>query len=151
MGRTPKHPSQRRRRNKGPNGGGQEESTTKLPESGLTREAPPLPGRSKAHPRAKEWWATIWASPMAAVWVDADVPALARCAHLISRVWREGDVPSHVLSEIRHIEDRFGLSPLARRRLQWEIGRALGERANEADENAPATVTNMERFRRAIG
>jgi hypothetical protein len=37
-----------------------------------------------------------------------------------------------VLAEIRQLEDRFGLSPLARRRLQWEVDRAAGAEAEPA-------------------
>jgi hypothetical protein len=32
-----------------------------------------------------------------------------------------------MLSEARQLEDRFGLSPMARRRLQWEVARAGAE------------------------
>ncbi len=62
---------------------------------------------------------------MAAVWLDADVPALERLARLVDLLGSEG--PSGpLLAEIRHLEDRFGLSPLARRRLQWEVEQAEG-------------------------
>jgi hypothetical protein len=35
---------------------------------------------------AEAWWGTVWGSPMAAVYVDADVPALRRLASLIDQV-----------------------------------------------------------------
>jgi len=66
------------------------------------------------------YWDTIWASPMAVVWKDADVPALIRMARLQDKAMRN-EASAAELSEIRQLEDRFGLSPLARRRLQWEI------------------------------
>ena len=54
---------------------------------------------------------------MATVFVEADVSALERGAALAGYLDREpGD--SRVLAELRQLEDRFGLSPLARRRLQ---------------------------------
>jgi hypothetical protein len=63
---------------------------------------------------------------MANAWLEADVPGIVRLASLVDRVHQEADVPMTVLSEIRQLEDRYGLSPLARRRLQWEIDRAGG-------------------------
>lgn len=98
----------------------------------------------------RAWWKTVWASPMAAMWVEADLPALLRLAQLQDLTTREltgwthrplrvGDleldeetmvvrvtlagalVSATLLAEMRQLEDRLGLSPMARRRLQWEI------------------------------
>jgi len=63
---------------------------------------------------------------MASVWLDADVPGLVRLAELVELAHREGATPLSAMSEIRALEDRYGLSPLARRRLQWEIEQAGG-------------------------
>jgi hypothetical protein len=92
----------------------------KLP-AGAKRKPPPLPIASVST-ETRAWWKTIWASPMAAVWLDADVPGLVRLARLVDRA-AGGDASAMVLAEIRQLEDRFGLSPLARRRLQWEVER----------------------------
>lgn len=112
-GPTPKHASKRRRANAGV-------GPVRLPASSTVKvPALPLKGASK---EAREWWATAWASPMAAVWLAADVPGLVRLAVLVDRAATEGDAtPMTVLTEIRALEDRYGLSPLARRRLEWEI------------------------------
>jgi hypothetical protein len=32
-----------------------------------------------------------------------------------------GDLGERVLGELRLLEDRFGLNPVSRRRLQWEV------------------------------
>ena len=66
---------------------------------------------------------------MASQWLEADVPGLERLAALVERV-NGGDVPLGVLQEVRQLEDRFGLSPLARLRLQWEVAREPGETSN---------------------
>ena len=83
------------------------------------------------------WWKTIWASPMAVVWLEADVPGLVRLAELIDLGHREGATPLTAMSEIRALEDRYGLSPLARRRLQWEVEQASGtqEQMSKEDES----------------
>ncbi len=62
---------------------------------------------------------------MAAVFLPADVPALARAAQLVARA-AAGEASATELAELRQLEDRFGLSPLARRRLQWEVEQAAG-------------------------
>jgi len=63
---------------------------------------------------------------MADAWLDADVPGLVRLARLVELAGTAG-ASMTVLSEIRHLEDRFGLSPMARRRLQWEVEQAPNE------------------------
>ncbi len=68
----------------------------------------------------------VWASPMAHAWLDADVPGLVRLAGLMERSRAGVDTPLTVLTEIRALEDRYGLSPMARRRLQWEVEQAGG-------------------------
>jgi hypothetical protein len=60
---------------------------------------------------------------MSGVWLEADVPTLVRLAGLVDRLHR-GESSRDVLTEIRALEDRFGLSPMARRRLQWELEQA---------------------------
>ena len=83
---------------------------------------------------ARDWWATLWESPVAHVFEPVDVPALVRAARLVDKEAR-GEATGVELSELRQLEDRFGLSPLARRRLQWEIERATpeGEQAYAVD------------------
>ena len=89
---------------------------------------PVLPGAKELLPSTRGWWKTVWTSPMAAVYLEADVPALARLAVLIDRLERgEGGGGARLLGEIRSLGDRFGLSPLSRRRLQSEIEQAAGE------------------------
>lgn len=178
-GPPPKHPSQRRRRNI------EGSSSRTLADTSTPRSRPPtLPGSKGLLPETRKWWKTAWASPMAEVWTDADVPALVRLAllhDLTARqfaIVRDGPIP-HIKSEIieeaesgnalmvnvvfrspvsaahlgemRQLEDRLGLSPLSRRRLQWEI-----ERAGAAGEGAESDGDELERrrqerFERAMG
>jgi hypothetical protein len=60
---------------------------------------------------------------MATVWLDSDLGALIRLAELIDSVTRDPAQPS-LQAQITALEDRLGLTPGARRRLQWEITRA---------------------------
>lgn len=68
-----------------------------------------------------QWWQDVWRSPMAPEFLQADIHGLYVLAELRDRFWRE---PSAALAaEIRQQEQRFGLSPIDRRRLQWEVPR----------------------------
>lgn len=136
-GPPPKHPSERRRRNKAP-------EPVKLP-AGPTREVPVLPHADELLASTREWWMTVWSSPMAAAYVDADVPGLARLARLVDKAERDG-LTATVLSELRMLEDRYGLNPVSRRRLQWEL-----QRAGDQDEvPANQAATGDERWLRAV-
>lgn len=135
-GPPPKPAGQRRRRNAAP-------AVVKLPTGGRSGRAPALPRSPDLLASTRQWWATVWASPMAVVWVEADVPALARLAGLVD-VASRGEGTASVLAEIRQLEDRFGLSPLARRRLQWEL-----EQASETLA-ASATTDDDSRWLRVV-
>lgn len=67
------------------------------------------------------WWRDLWASPMRDEYLKVDVHGLTRLAVLIDRFWL-GD--TDVASEIRLQGQLFGLTPIDRRRLQWEVVRA---------------------------
>lgn len=56
---------------------------------------------------------------MACMWAPADVDQLERLLLLRMRVESGGTAAE--LSECRQMEDRFGLSPSARRKLYWRI------------------------------
>ena len=113
MPAQPKPPGQRRRRNAG------QSQWKQLPAEGSKNAAPDLPDLDWLDSTV-EWWETIWASPMATAWQPADVDALIRLARLRDADARgEGSVSA--LAQITALEDRFGLSPKARRALQWEI------------------------------
>jgi hypothetical protein len=51
-------------------------------------------------------------------------------------------------SEVRVLEDRFGLSSLSRRRLKWEVERAADCNGAADDANLGANVDDIERFAR---
>lgn len=74
-----------------------------------------------------EWWETVWRSPMASEFLDADMRGgLYLLAELYQRRWTSEDTKEirEIAAEIRQQEVRFGLSPIDRRRLQWEVEKA---------------------------
>lgn len=113
-----------------------------------TIEAPERPRILKIpNPDGREWheltlraWKNAWASPMASQWLDTDVDAMGRLAVLWDE-FNKGD--TKVMAEIRLQEQRFGLSPLDRSRLQWEVARA--------DEAGQKTARRIDQQRKRTG
>ena len=98
-----------------------------------SRHMPALPnpdGRDW-HPLTVAAWQHAWASPMASRWLETDADALGRIALLWDQFYQQPD--AKILGEIRLQEMRFGLSPLDRSRLQWEVSRA-----EEAERKRPS-------------
>ena len=48
-----------------------------------------------------------------------DLPALFRLVSLVDRYWKTGAL--EVARELRLLEREFGLTPLSRRRLEWQV------------------------------
>ena len=74
----------------------------------------------------QEWWRDIWTSPMAAEYLEADKHGLYLLAELYHRRWNatKNSELRLLAAEIRQQEIRFGLTPIDRRRLQWEVEKA---------------------------
>lgn len=115
MGPPPKPSFLRQRTNKKAGA-----SVIEAPES---PDVPAIPNPDKRtwHPLTKKAWSHAWSSPMASQWLETDVDALGRLAVLWDEFYKAPD--SKVMAEIRLQEQRFGLSPLDRSRLQWEVRR----------------------------
>ena len=94
----------------------------------------PNPDERVWHPLTLRAWEHAWASPMASQWIETDVDALGRLALLWDEFYKNPD--GRVMAEIRLQEQRFGLSPLDRSRLQWEV-----KRGQETERPEPARVT----------
>jgi hypothetical protein len=66
-------------------------------------------------------WSELWSTPQAVAWDELGwTRSVARYALLLAAVETPG-CPPPVMAEARQMEDRLGLSPMAMRRLQWEI------------------------------
>lgn|SRR5882672_1011302 len=137
-GPVPKRPDLRQRQNR-------TSTHAMLPiDENTGNVVPPLPKRALEtevwHPMVVAWWATIWRSPMASEFLESDKQGgLYLLAELQQRRWtatESGDLVN-LAKEIRQQEVRFGLSPIDRRRLQWEV-----EKAEQAEER---TVTRRQR------
>jgi hypothetical protein len=88
------------------------------------------PDQKKWHPWTLAWWQLVWESPMRSEYLESDVPGLVALAILKDNFTR--DPKPTLAAEIRLQEQRFGLSPIDRRRLQWEVQRVTdAERKNK--------------------
>lgn len=124
----PKDPQLRQRRNKAT-------TRTTLEATGHQRaRAPRLPRDREWRAETKQWWRSVWHSPMAAEYLDADVHGLYRLAVLVDQFWTE---PTPKLAgEIRLQQQAFGLSPLDRRRLEWSIEQVEGASSRRQQRRA---------------
>lgn len=122
MPALPKDPSTRARRNR--------TSTAAQLQRNPKIKAPALPDRPW-HPQTLVWWRDVWASPMAPEFDPSDVHGLLALAVLVDDFWTAVTPTARrdLAGEIRLQTQRYGLSPIDRRRLQWEI-----ERSEEAQE-----------------
>jgi hypothetical protein len=110
-------------------------STTKATLSAVHDvKAPPLPDDREWHPRTREWWADVWASPMAPEYEDSDRHGLFILAALVDQFWLKPHWTA--AAEIRLQRQCFGLSPIDRRRLQWEIEKVDEAQARGARRRA---------------
>ncbi len=109
-----------------------------LPAQSDGSEVPPLParGKKKWNPLTVAYWQAIWESPMAAEYLKADVGGLYILIELVDRFWKK---PTTALAaEIRLQRQCYGLTPIDRRRLEWEVERV--EQAARKQQPAPVPV-----------
>lgn len=109
-------------------------ATLEADASGTVPDIPNPDGRTW-HPLTLATWERAWQSPMAPQWIASDVDGLGRLAILWDMFYTTGD--RRIAAEIRLQESRFGLSPLDRSRLQWEVARSEGAQRHRAPTRAP--------------
>lgn len=132
-GPPPKHPAQRRRRNNKPD-------LLALPAEGRKGRAPKWPLPSQTDAEAKVWTET-WHTPQAAAWERLGWNRTV--ARYVRFLVRSEDPKSTValLSEVRQLEDRLGLTPMSMLRLRWEV--KADEVAEKRGEAAPAPTRRL--------
>jgi hypothetical protein len=138
----PKHPSVRSRVNKSST---RATLTERDPE---TVEIPDLPLRLDGtrdeivwDDHTVDWWVAIWSSPMSSEYHSSDIHGLYVLAQLIDNFWTDPDHQTSIAAEIRLARKDFGLTPLDRRRLEWNIESA--EKARDEGEKRRANSKSM--------
>ena len=91
-------------------------------------------------------WQYLWRLPQAVAWEELElVRTVARYALVLVGAEKAGASPA-LLSEVRQLEDRLGLSPLAMRRLMWEVTDGAGNVVEQDEEGKP--VASLDAYRR---
>lgn len=141
-GPAPKHASVRARQNKTSTA-----STLRLVHD---VKAPDLPD-GQWHEMTEAWWRDVWASPMAPEYDDSDRHGLFILAMLVNEFWERPT--REAAAEIRLQRQAFGLTPIDRRRLQWEIEKAdeATERGSRRRAAVPKAVKKADDPRTALG
>lgn len=137
-GPSPKDPSLRGRRNKTAT-----RATLSKP-NGEDTEKPTLPSSIEWYPEVVAWWDDLWASEPRKEWIDVDTHLLSVAARLYQMMLDPDTKPlaaKALAGEYRQILVQFGLTPMARRTLQWEVLRVEGEK-NAAARRASAGATS---------
>lgn len=103
-----------------------------LPAAGFAGPVPAWPIGSP-DPATADLWSQLWRTPQAKAWLSLGwTRTVARYATLV--IACEGEaMTAALLAEVRQMEDRLGLSPMAMKRLQWEIVADVA--AVEADDD----------------
>jgi hypothetical protein len=96
----------------------------KLPAEGYRGKFPDFPLDNATGAEIYRW-KHLWRTSQAAAWIKMDIELMV-ARYVRNCILVENDnhttvAIAHLHSEIRQLEDRLGLSPLALRRLAWEI------------------------------
>lgn len=137
MPRPPKDPKTRQRRNR------DSTSASLIDTSPLSDgEIPKLPDRKDEggnkipwRPEAKKLWEDIWSSPMATEYTQADIHRVLLYVDLWDTYWCKPS--TSVAAEIRLQGVCLGVTPIDRRRLQWEIKRVDAEPSKPSAPKRP--------------
>ena len=112
-----------------------------LPAAGRSGRAPSWP-IGKANRKQSALWRSLWATPQAVAWEELGwTRTVARYVQVLL-VCEGPECSAAMLSEARQLEDRLGLSPMAMKRLQWEIT----DRPKQTS-GGDAKVTSIDRYR----
>ena len=115
-----------------------------LPAAGRTGDPPAFP-LGKPTKAIAALWVELWSSPQAAAWESLGwTRVVARYAKLLILAERR-DATAALLGEVRQLEDRLGLSPMAMRRLQWEIAEPT------AQQEESSHVADLDAYRARLG
>lgn len=146
MGPPPKADSARRRRNAVP-------GATQLPAEGRVGDPPPWPLASITVAEDVAWL-DLWRTPQAVAWERMGVGTIrivARYARLLcaaesAAAGKVAVASAHTYGEVRQLEDRLGLTPMAMLRLRWEIAtdEVAEQRAEQAASPPPRRIRAVE-------
>lgn len=157
-----KSPDERQRRNKA-------STRATLPAEGSGKTAPKLPKRyvgcvefgCGTHCRkgkhelgwsrlTEAFWTDTWESPMATQYEVADIHGLYRLAMLVDQFW--ATPTAQIAAEIRQGQQAYGLTPLDRKRLEWQIEQTTAaQKRHRTPTRAPKPGDDPRQNLRVVG
>jgi hypothetical protein len=96
-------------------------SAQRLPRSGRKGRAPKWPLPDPATPAEAHAWRYVWKLPQAVAWERLKAERTVARYCIVLAASEERGASGAILAEVRQMEDRLGLSPMALLRLRWSI------------------------------
>lgn len=122
-------------------GGRSAAGVTYLPAAGYDGPVPAWPLDTDPSSVELEVWGELWRTPQAAEWARGGYERVVGRLAMLMVVVEDPSRPSAaLLGEVRQLEDRLGLSPVAMRRLQWEV-------EGGREDGVLAPVVKLDRFK----
>lgn len=90
-----------------------------LPAAGRPGDAPKLPTGAGLRAAGKRLWKSVWSTPSATQWGEAEVPQAVLLCQL-EDLWHQNR-DQRLLTEMRHLRTALGLTAKARNELRWRI------------------------------
>ena len=105
-----------------------------IPAAGNQQPAPAWPLDNEPARAELDMWQQLWTTPQATMWASMHIEhVIAR--YVMVTCLAEETQQAGLLTEVRQMEDRLGLTPLSLQKLQWKI---------EHHDNLPADTSQTE-------
>lgn len=148
----PINPNSRRQQRLKQNGGGA--NFTTIPAAGYDGPAPSWPLNTDPAEAELDTWEQVWTTPQATMWASmgGGITRVVARYVMVFCLALEDPRPG-LLAEVRHLEDRLGLSPVSLRRLEWiieDVPAVKDERTPEQraqSEDRWAAILGMDTYR----
>ena len=99
---------------------GQAADFVSIPATGYTGSVPGWPLDTEPARAELDMWKSLWATPQATMWASMSIErVIAR--YVMVTCLAEQTQQAGLLTEVRQLEDRLGLTPVSLRKLQWKI------------------------------
>jgi len=115
---------------------------TQVPAAGRPGPAPKWPYGVPTKAR-RERWKRLWAMPQAVIWESMDLIELVARLVLVEEEALDR-LTAHHLAEVRQLEDRLLLNPVAMFRAQVQI-------VDESGQMTAENITDLEAYKEAVG
>lgn len=118
-----------------------------LPVTGREGPAPKVPTGSGLRTAGKRLWKSIWATPSATQWGEAEMPQAVLLCQLQDEWEQKRD--QRLLTEMRHLRTALGLTAKARNELRWRI--VDGDRLLEQNGEPLVPAAELRKKLRVVG